>query len=115
MGSITDILSSKDIDKAMADVEAGGFFQYKPFFRTSGLSSKSVKQVRKIYEFLDREFSGFIEEQELTKFLKILKHGARDLTPAETAAFMKAGDPNGTGKISPDAFAAMVRSSNQED
>ncbi|KAM4025063.1 parvalbumin beta-like [Anomaloglossus baeobatrachus] len=107
--SITDILSAKDIDAALASVQADNSFQYKSFFQKVGLSSKSADQVKKVFEILDRDCSGFIEEDELSLFLQNFKSNARALNDAETKAFLKAGDSDGDGKIGVDEFQALVK------
>ncbi|XP_073399306.1 parvalbumin beta-like [Dendrobates tinctorius] len=107
--SITDILSAKDIDAALASVQADNSFQYKAFFQKVGLSSKSADQVKKVFEILDRDCSGFIEEDELSLFLQNFKSNARALNDAETKAFLKAGDSDGDGKIGVDEFQALVK------
>ncbi|XP_056392890.1 parvalbumin beta-like isoform X2 [Hyla sarda] len=107
--SITDILSAKDIEAALASVQAENTFQYKTFFQKVGLSGKSADQVKKVFEILDRDQSGYIEEDELALFLQNFKSGARALNDAETKAFLKAGDSDGDGKIGVDEFQALVK------
>ncbi|CAJ0956471.1 unnamed protein product [Ranitomeya imitator] len=126
--SITDILSAKDIDAALASVQADNSFQYKTFFQKVGLSSKSADQVKKVFEILDRDCSGYIEETSLhcgdgkeirhsrkyfffiiRLFLQNFKSNARALNDAETKAFLKAGDSDGDGKIGVDEFQALVK------
>lgn len=107
--SITDILSTKDIEAALASVQAENSFQYKTFFQKVGLSGKSANQVKKVFEILDQDQTGYIEEDELAMILKNFKADARPLNHAETKAFMKAGDSDGDGKIGVDDFQAMVK------
>ncbi|XP_073399164.1 parvalbumin beta-like isoform X1 [Dendrobates tinctorius] len=110
MASIRDFLSKEAIDKALSAVKDSDSFLPIEFFNAIGLK-KQVGIVNKIFNFLDRNKSGFIEEEDAEDLLQNFRHDARKLTPAETAAFMKAGDPNNTGKISPAAFSAMVQAS----
>ncbi|KAG8433067.1 hypothetical protein GDO86_017372 [Hymenochirus boettgeri] len=107
--SITDILSAKDIDAALSSVSGAGSFKHKTFFDKVGLASKSADQVRKVFEILDRDKSGFIEEDELQLFLQNFKSDARALSDAETKAFLLAGDSDGDGKIGVDEFQALVK------
>ncbi|CAJ0967997.1 unnamed protein product [Ranitomeya imitator] len=114
--SLIGMLPTKDIDKAyrmrltvlpyyanfLLDT-SGNLFEYKKFLRKVGVSKESAVQIRKIYDILDTNKSGFIEIDDVGVMLSVFKPGARKLTAAETADFMKAGDPNNTGKISPDA------------
>ncbi|XP_069591524.1 parvalbumin beta-like [Ranitomeya imitator] len=109
--SMSDIFSAEDINKAFAPIDAGDFFKPRIFFRDLRVNEKSAAQVKKVFDLLDLENGGYIEEVDLQLFLKKFKHNARTLTTAETADFMKAGDPNNTGKISLDGFMAMVKAS----
>ncbi|XP_063790563.1 parvalbumin beta-like [Pseudophryne corroboree] len=107
--SITDILSAKDIEAALKSVEADGSFDYKSFFKIVGLSGKSGDQAKKVFEILDRDCSGYIEEDELGLFLQNFNDKARKLNAEETQKFLKAGDSDGDGKIGVDEFQALVK------
>ncbi|XP_075035773.1 parvalbumin beta-like [Mixophyes fleayi] len=107
--SINDILSAKDIEAALKSVQAVGSFDFKTFVKLVGLSGKSPDVIKKVFEFLDRDCSGFIEEDELALFLQNFKSDARALNDAETKAFLKAGDSDGDGKIGVDEFQALVK------
>ncbi|NXK92422.1 PRVT protein, partial [Formicarius rufipectus] len=78
---------------------AADSFDCRTFFATVGLNSKSEDQLFKIFRVLDHSESGFIEEEELSIFLKHFSDSARALTEAEVKAFLEAGDYDGDGKI----------------
>uniref|UniRef100_A0A5F8GKF7 Parvalbumin n=1 Tax=Monodelphis domestica TaxID=13616 RepID=A0A5F8GKF7_MONDO len=107
--SVTDILSPKDIEAALSSCKAAGSFDYKIFFSKVGLSGKTPDQVKKIFSILDRDKSGFIEEDELQNFLQNFAPDARALTPDETKIFLTAGDSDGDGKIGVDGRLNLVR------
>lgn len=119
-------------------LSAAETFDPKKFFEMVGMKAMSAENVKKVFQVLDVDGSGFIEEGELkwgthtdakkqkkrlsqpnrlsynaiVSFL-FLQHTAtfhrfvlkgfskegRDLTDAETTAFLKAADKDGDGKI----------------
>uniref|UniRef100_UPI00398F20D1 parvalbumin beta-like n=1 Tax=Pristiophorus japonicus TaxID=55135 RepID=UPI00398F20D1 len=108
MTTMTSVLNSGDIDKALAEC-AGSPFHFKTFFATSGLSKKSDVELAKVFNILDQDQSGFIEEDELKLFLQNFHGKARELNAAETTAFMDAGDSDHDGKIGVEEFKTMVK------
>ncbi|NWV96788.1 PRVB protein, partial [Machaerirhynchus nigripectus] len=108
--ALSSILTEAEIAAGLQSCQAADSFDYKTFFAKVGLNSKSKDQVAKVFEILDQDRSGFIEEDELQGFLKNFSGSARALTDAETKAFLAAGDSDGDGKIGVDEFQALVKS-----
>ncbi|XP_008436378.1 parvalbumin 9 [Poecilia reticulata] len=108
--SLTSILSAEAIENAVKDCEAPESFCHKKFFQLCGLSSKTPKEVRDVFQMLDEDNSGFIEESELKFFLQRFVPGARTLSDAETKKFVSSADENSDGRIGADEFQTMVLS-----
>nr|XP_008531950.1 PREDICTED: parvalbumin alpha [Equus przewalskii] len=86
-------------------------FDHKKFFQMVGLKKKSPDDVKKVFHILDKDKSGFIEEEELGFILKGFLPDARDLTTKETKTLLAAGDKDGDGKIGADEFSVLVAES----
>ncbi|XP_020643382.1 parvalbumin alpha isoform X2 [Pogona vitticeps] len=109
--AMTDVLSAEDIKKAVGAFAAVDSFNHKKFFELAGLKKKSHEEVKKVFQILDKDQSGFIEEDELKFVLKGFTPDGRDLSDKETKAFLAAGDKDGDGKIGIDEFATLVAES----
>ncbi|KAL6056326.1 hypothetical protein STEG23_034623 [Scotinomys teguina] len=96
---MTDLLSAEDIKKALGAFAAADSFDHKKFFQMVGLKKKSADDVKKVFHILDKDKSGFIEEDELGSILKGFSSDARDLSAKETKTLLAAGDKDGDGKI----------------
>uniref|UniRef100_A0A452FZA3 Parvalbumin n=1 Tax=Capra hircus TaxID=9925 RepID=A0A452FZA3_CAPHI len=109
--SMTDLLHAEDIKKAVGAFTAVDSFDHKRFFQMVGLKKKSPEDVKKVFHILDKDKSGFIEEEELGFILKGFSPDARDLSVKETKMLLAAGDKDGDGKIGADAtFESLVQS-----
>ncbi|CAH6791126.1 Pvalb [Phodopus roborovskii] len=108
--SMTDLLSAEDIKKAIGAFAAADSFDHKRFFQMVGLKKKSPEDVKKVFHILDKDKSGFIEEEELGSILKGFSSDARDLSAKETKTLMAAGDKDGDGKIGVEGFSSFVQS-----
>ncbi|XP_071402287.1 parvalbumin 9 [Centroberyx affinis] len=108
--SLTSILSAEAIDNAVKDCSAPDSFSYKKFFQLCGLSSKTPKEIKDVFQILDEDNSGYIEEAELKFFLQRFVPGARTLTDAEAKSFISAADDDNDGKIGAEEFQTMVLS-----
>ncbi|NXH30590.1 PRVB protein, partial [Myiagra hebetior] len=107
--ALSGILTEAEIAAGLQSCQAADSFDYKTFFVKVGLNSKSKDQVNKVFEILDQDRSGFIEEEELKHVLKNFSASARALTDAETKAFLAAGDSDGDGKIGVDGKTALIK------
>ncbi|KAJ8413697.1 hypothetical protein AAFF_G00082040 [Aldrovandia affinis] len=103
------VLKEADITAALEACKAADSFNHKTFFSKIGLSSKSAEDLKKAFEIIDQDKSGFIEEDELKLFLQNFSASARALTDAETKAFLKAGDTDGDGMIGVTEFSEMIK------
>ncbi|NP_001279781.1 parvalbumin, thymic-like [Callorhinchus milii] len=106
--AITDILAASDIDSAISQFSAPDSLNLKKFFEASGLSRKSADEVAKVFEIMDQDNNGFIEKEEIKKFLQFFSSRARTLTEAEIQIFIAAGDKDSDGKIGITEFQRMV-------
>lgn len=53
------------LNPCSALIAADGTFEYKKFFATCGLAGKSGEELKKAFDIIDQDRSGFIEEEEL--------------------------------------------------
>ncbi|XP_032418471.1 parvalbumin-7-like isoform X1 [Xiphophorus hellerii] len=104
---MTDLLKPEEIKKAL-DAFSAETFDPRKFFEMVGMKAMSAENVKKVFQVLDVDGSGFIEEEELKFVLKGFSKDGRDLTDAETKAFITAADKDGDGKIGIDEFEALV-------
>uniref|UniRef100_H0WSU2 Parvalbumin n=1 Tax=Otolemur garnettii TaxID=30611 RepID=H0WSU2_OTOGA len=105
--AMTDLLRAEDIKKAVGAFAAADSFDHKKFFQMVGLTKISAENVKKVFHILDKDKSGFIEEDELGFLLMGFSPDARALSPKETKTLMAAGDKDGDGKIGVDDRRAL--------
>ncbi|XP_074839957.1 parvalbumin alpha [Carettochelys insculpta] len=109
--AMTDLLSAEEIKKAVGAFAVADSFCHKKFFEMVGLKKKSQEDVKKVFHILDKDRSGFIEEDELKFVLKGFSPDGRDLSDKETKTLLSAGDKDGDGKIGIDEFITLVAES----
>ncbi|KAM3915274.1 parvalbumin alpha isoform 1-T2 [Leptodactylus fuscus] len=106
--SMCDVLAAADISKAVGAFAAPDSFNHKKFFELLGLKSKSPDVMKQVFQKLDQDNSGFIEEEELCLILKGFAAEGRTLTAKETKDLLNAGDKDGDGKIGVEEFVNLV-------
>ncbi|KAG1939918.1 parvalbumin alpha [Pimephales promelas] len=106
--AMKNLLKDDDIKKALDQFKAADSFDHKKFFDVVGLKALSADNVKLVFQALDVDASGYIEEEELKFVLKGFAADGRDLTDKETKAFLAAADKDGDGKIGIDEFEALV-------
>ncbi|KAM9229752.1 parvalbumin alpha [Trichechus inunguis] len=109
--SMTEFLNAEDIKKAVGAFAATDSFDHKKFFQMVGLKKICPDDVKKVFHILDKDKSGFIEEEELGFILKGFSSDARDLSAKETRTLLAAGDKDGDGKIGAEEFSSLVAES----
>ncbi|NXY67244.1 PRVB protein, partial [Glareola pratincola] len=107
--ALAGILTEAEIAAGLQSCQAADSFDCKTFFGKVGLNSKSKDQLTQVFGILDRDSSGFIEEDELKLFLQNFSASARTLTDAETKTFLGEGDSDGDGKIGVDGKTAVMK------
>ncbi|XP_076852952.1 parvalbumin 8 [Brachyhypopomus gauderio] len=106
--SLTSILSADAIDSAIKDCQAPESFNHRKFFQICGLSKKSPEQVKNVFEILDDDASGSIDEDELKFFLQKFSPGARLLSENEIKSILTVADEDGDGQIGVEEFQTLV-------
>ncbi|XP_075994915.1 oncomodulin-like [Genypterus blacodes] len=105
---MSSVIPAEALATAIKECQGPETFCPMKFFKTCGLNNKTAQDVKKVFDILDNDQSGFIEEEELKYFLQRFSPSARLLTEKETKGFLQAADDDNDGQIGADEFQAMV-------
>ncbi|XP_028023206.1 parvalbumin-like EF-hand-containing protein isoform X2 [Balaenoptera acutorostrata] len=98
-------LSDKDIDLLPTDMRHHGSFNYIKFFEYMQKFQASGQQesvIRKTFQTLDKDKSGFIEWNEING-------PTTPLTDEEAEAVIQAADTDGDGRIDFEEFSELIK------
>ncbi|CAM5096881.1 parvalbumin-like EF-hand-containing protein isoform X1 [Chelonia mydas] len=106
-------LTDKDIDLLPSDMRHHAAFNYSKFFeymQKFQTSSEQQEQVRKAFQLLDKDNSGFIEWNEIKYILSTVPSTmpAVPLSDEEAEAIIQAADTDGDGRIDFQEFSDLV-------
>ncbi|XP_049716098.1 LOW QUALITY PROTEIN: parvalbumin-like EF-hand-containing protein [Elephas maximus indicus] len=108
-------LSEKDIELLPTDMRYHGsfiylkFFEYMRGFQTSG---QLEAVIRKAFQTLDKDKSGFIEWKEITYILSIIPSSevpTAALMDEEAEAVIQAADTDADGRINFEEFSDLIK------
>ncbi|XP_060620266.1 parvalbumin-like EF-hand-containing protein [Anolis sagrei] len=106
-------LSDKDIDMLPSEMRHHGSFNYAKFFEYMQkflASSEREQNLRKAFQMLDKDGSGFIEWNEIKYILSTVPSNmpVRPLSDEEAEAVIQAADTDGDGRIDFQEFSDMI-------
>ncbi|XP_072882664.1 parvalbumin-like EF-hand-containing protein [Hemitrygon akajei] len=107
-------LTDRDIAHMPSELRLRGPFNYHKFFEYMATFKKSEQQeeiIRKAFELLDRDKSGYIEWNEIKHILSITPSNVPvvPLSDEEADAMLQAADVDGDGRIDFKEFQAMIK------
>ncbi|XP_059805031.1 parvalbumin-like EF-hand-containing protein [Hypanus sabinus] len=107
-------LTDRDIARMPSELRLRGPFNYHKFFEYMATFKKSEQQeeiIRKAFELLDRDKSGYIEWNEIKHILSIIPSNVPvvPLSDEEADAMLQAADVDGDGRIDFKEFQAMIK------
>ncbi|XP_062886886.1 parvalbumin-like EF-hand-containing protein isoform X2 [Mobula hypostoma] len=112
--AMSSSLTDHDIARMPKELRLGGPFNYHKFFEYMATFKKSEQQeeiIRKAFEQLDRDKSGYIEWNEIKYILSISPSNVPvvPLSDEEADAMLQAADVDGDGRIDFKEFQAMIK------
>ncbi|KAM9208707.1 LOW QUALITY PROTEIN: parvalbumin-like EF-hand-containing protein [Dugong dugon] len=106
-------LSEKDIELLPTDMRHHGSFNYLKFFEYMRrfASGRLEAVVRKTFQMLDKDNSGFIEWNEIKYILSTILSSvpAAPLMDEEAEAMIQATDMDGDGRINFEEFSDLIK------
>ncbi|XP_072098392.1 parvalbumin-like EF-hand-containing protein [Mobula birostris] len=112
--AMSSSLTDHDIARMPEELRLRGPFNYHKFFEYMATFKKSKQQeeiIRKAFERLDRDKSGYIEWNEIKYILSIIPSNVPvvPLSDEEADAMLQAADVDGDGRIDFKEFQAMIK------
>ncbi|KAK2112306.1 hypothetical protein P7K49_012053 [Saguinus oedipus] len=107
-------LSDKDIEMLPTDMRYHGSFNYLKFFehmRKFHALGQLDDAIRKAFQVLDKDKSGFIEWNEIKYILSIIPSSGptAPLTDEEAEAMIQVADTDGDGRIDYEEFSELIK------
>ncbi|XP_005988107.1 parvalbumin-like EF-hand-containing protein [Latimeria chalumnae] len=107
-------LTDQDIDQMQTDMKIQGAFNYTKFFdymKKYNTSGQQEESIRKAFQMLDKDKSGYIEWNEIKYILSTVPSTTPvvPLSDEEAEAIIQAADTDGDGRIDYQEFSDMIK------
>ncbi|XP_071763782.1 parvalbumin-like EF-hand-containing protein [Centroberyx gerrardi] len=107
-------LTDRDINRMPREMRMQGNFNYSKFLeymRQFKTSEQREEAIKKAFQMLDKDGSGYIEWNEIKYILSTVPNSTHSmpLSDEEAEAMIQAGDADGDGRIDYSEFSNMVK------